>query len=104
MARRIAGLMVVAILTFVIAGCGAQRTVKATAIAFEPTIVDCSGAPARCTSGNEALLRESREAGNHRCPADKPNVLMKADGALVCVATLPPASHQGPTLRHWARP
>jgi menaquinol-cytochrome c reductase cytochrome b/c subunit len=35
------------------------------------------------------MLRESREARKHLCPAEEPDVLMKADGALVCVDTLP---------------
>jgi ubiquinol-cytochrome c reductase cytochrome b subunit/menaquinol-cytochrome c reductase cytochrome b/c subunit len=35
------------------------------------------------------MLRESREARKRRCPAEEPDVLMKADGALVCVDTLP---------------
>jgi ubiquinol-cytochrome c reductase cytochrome b subunit/menaquinol-cytochrome c reductase cytochrome b/c subunit len=37
------------------------------------------------------LLRESHEARNHHCPAHKPDVLIKTNGALVCVAILPPA-------------
>jgi mono/diheme cytochrome c family protein len=94
MAKRIAGFLVVGIWTFVLAGCGGQQLVKPKAIAFEPTIVGCSGPPTRCTSANAAMLRESREAHNRRCPADKPNVLIKTNGALVCVATLPP---EGPT-------
>jgi mono/diheme cytochrome c family protein len=68
--------------------------VKAKAIAFESTITGCSGPLTKCTSANAAMLRESRAAGNHLCPADKPNVLIKANGALVCVATLP---SEGPT-------
>ena len=76
------------------AGCGAQHSVKVEGVAFEPTIAGCSGAPTHCTSGNEATLRELREARNHNCPAGKPNVLVKSNGALVCVAVLPSA---GPT-------
>jgi hypothetical protein len=94
MAKRIVGLLVVAIWTFVLAGCGAQQLVKPKGITFEPTIVGCSGPPTRCMSVNAAMLRESREAHNRRCPEDKPNVLIKIKGALGCVATLPP---QGPT-------
>lgn len=91
MAKRIAGLLLVLGCAFGFAGCGAQRTVKAEAIAFEPTVVGCSGPPMQCTSGNDTLLRESREASNHRCPVGKPNVLIKPDGALVCVVVLPPS-------------
>jgi menaquinol-cytochrome c reductase cytochrome b/c subunit len=40
------------------------------------------------------MLHESREARNHLCPPNKPNVLIKANGVLVCVVTLPSA---GPT-------
>jgi menaquinol-cytochrome c reductase cytochrome b/c subunit len=58
------------------------------AIAFEPTIVGCSAAPTKCTSANAVKLRESREARSHRCPADKPYVLIKPGGALVCVTSL----------------
>jgi hypothetical protein len=88
MAKRIAGPVAVLCCAFGFAGCGAQRTVKADAIAFEPTIVGCSGASTQCASGTDVLLRESREARNHRCPTDKPNVLVKTDGALVCVVAL----------------
>jgi hypothetical protein len=90
----VARVVVVAIGAFVLAGCGATQTVKPKAIAFEPTIIGCSGSPAECTSATATQIRESREASNHLCPRDKPNVLIKADGTLVCVATLPSA---GPT-------
>jgi mono/diheme cytochrome c family protein len=69
-------------------GCGSAHLVKPKAIGFEPTIVGCS-LPTECTSANRIMLRESREARKHRCPADKPYVLMKAEGALLCVAALP---------------
>jgi hypothetical protein len=84
----IAGLVIVLSCAFGLSGCGAKSTVKAEAIAFEPTIVGCSGPPTQCASGNDVTLRESREARNHRCPDDKPNVLIKSDGALVCVVAL----------------
>jgi hypothetical protein len=90
----VASVVVAAVGALILAGCGATQTVEPKAIAFEPTIIGCSGSSAECTSGNAVLLRESREASNHLCPRDKPNVLVKADGALVCVATLPSA---GPT-------
>lgn len=92
MARRIAGLHVLVLFALVLAGCGGEHAVKPKTIAFEPTIVGCAGSPAECTSGSELLLREGREARNHLCPAGKPDVLVKATGALVCVATLPPAT------------
>jgi mono/diheme cytochrome c family protein len=41
------------------------------------------------------MLRESREARKHLCPAEEPDVLMKADGALVCVAALPSGGPSG---------
>ena len=85
--------LTVAIGAFVLSGCGGTRAVRPKAIAFEPTIIGCSR-PAECTSGNDVLLRESREARNHLCPEDKPDVLIKANGILVCVAMLPSA---GPT-------
>lgn len=88
-----AGLLI-AVVWALLVGCGGQQVVKPKAIAFEPTIVGCSGPPTKCTSVTAAMLRESREARNHLCPADKPNVLIKANGVLVCVATLPSA---GPT-------
>ena len=88
--QSLAGLLAVAICAVILAGCGDQQLVKPKAIAFEPTIVGCS-LPTECTSANRAMLRESREARKHLCPADKPDVLMKADGVLLCVATLPPA-------------
>ena len=94
MAKSLTGLLAVAIWVVVLAGCGEQQLVKPKAIAFEPTIVGCSGRPSECTSGNAVMLRELREAGNHLCSADKPDVLIKADGVLLCVASLPPA---GPT-------
>lgn len=87
-------LVTTAIGAFVLSGCGGTQTVRPKAIAFEPTIIGCSGSPAECTSGNDVLLRESREARNHLCPEDKPDVLIKSNGALVCVATLPSG---GPT-------
>jgi mono/diheme cytochrome c family protein len=86
--------LAVAIWVVVLAGCGGQQLVKPKAIAFEPTIVGCS-LPTECTSANRVMLRESREASKHLCPADKPDVLMKADGALVCVDTLPSARPPG---------
>lgn len=87
-----ASVVSVTIGAFALAGCGATQTVRPKAIAFEPTIVACSGSPAECTSGrNEMRLRESREASNHLCAPDTPNVLVKADGTPVCVATLPSA-------------
>jgi mono/diheme cytochrome c family protein len=89
-AKPLTGLLMVAIWVVVLVGCGGEQLVKPKAIAFEPTIVGCS-LPTECTSANRTMLRESREARNHRCPADKPDVLMKADGALVCVDTLPSA-------------
>jgi hypothetical protein len=80
-----------AVMTIVLlAGCGSQRMVRATAIAFAPKVVGCSGPLSRCTSGNAAMLQESREASIHLCPADKPDVLIESDGTLVCVAALPP--------------
>jgi mono/diheme cytochrome c family protein len=94
MAKPLTGLLAVAIWVVVLAGCGEQQLVKPKAIAFEPTIVGCSGRPSECTLGSAVMLRELREAGNRLCPADKPDVLIKADGVLLCVATLPPA---GPT-------
>jgi hypothetical protein len=90
------GSCLVAVCAFAFASCGEQRTVTARGIAFEPTIVGCSVAPGQCTSANAVLLRESREAHSHRCPADKPYVLVKLDGVLVCMVTLPSA---GPTSR-----
>jgi mono/diheme cytochrome c family protein len=93
--RCLASYLVAAVIcAFALAGCGDQHAVKPKAIVFEPTIMSCSGSPTNCTSGNAALVRESHEARNHLCPADKPDVLIKADGALVCVATLPSV---GPT-------
>jgi len=94
MAGRIAAFSIAVGCIVGFAGCGAQHSVRVEGIAFEPTIASCSGAPTHCTSGNEAMLRELREARNHRCPAGKPNVLIKSNGALVCVAVLPSA---GPT-------
>jgi ubiquinol-cytochrome c reductase cytochrome b subunit/menaquinol-cytochrome c reductase cytochrome b/c subunit len=35
------------------------------------------------------MLRELREARKRRCPSDKPDLLMKANGEPVCVDTLP---------------
>ena len=88
MPKPLTGLLTVAIWIVVLAGCGSEQLVKPKAVAFEPTIVGCS-LPTECTSANRVMLRESREASKHLCPADKPDVLMKADGALVCVDTLP---------------
>lgn len=93
--RCLAAYLIAALIcAFVLAGCGGEQLVKPKTIAFEPTIVSCSGSPTNCTSGNAVLLRESHEAHNHLCPAHKPDVLIKTNGALVCVATLPPG---GPT-------
>jgi Cytochrome C oxidase, cbb3-type, subunit III len=92
--RCLAYLIAMATWAFVVTGCGSQRAVKPKAIVFEPRIVSCSVSPTKCTSGNAVLLRESREASKHLCPADKPYVLVKSDGMLVCIATLPRA---GPT-------
>lgn len=83
-----------AIWVVVLAGCGGQQLVKPKAIGFEPTIVGCS-LPSECTSANRVMLRESREASKHLCPAEEPYVLMKADGALVCVAALPSGGPSG---------
>ena len=81
--------VVVALATGVAAcGSGGAKKVKPKAIAFEPTIVACS-LPTECTSVKRTMLREKREARKLRCPADKPYLLMKADGALLCVAALP---------------
>ena len=77
-----------AVCVLVATGCGSAHLVKPKAIGFEPTIVGCS-LPTECTSANRIMLRESREASKHLCPEEKPDVLMKADGALVCVDTLP---------------
>jgi mono/diheme cytochrome c family protein len=87
-------LVIAAVGAFALSGCGDTQAVKPKAIAFEPTIIGCSGSPTECTSATAAQIRELREAHNHLCPEDRPNVLVKADGALVCVATLPSA---GPT-------
>jgi hypothetical protein len=86
--RYMTGLLVGAACLFTFASCGEQRTVTPKAIAFEPTIVGCSTAPEHCTVVKAALLRESREARSHRCPADKPYVLIKPGGGLVCVTSL----------------
>ncbi len=86
--------MIAAVGAFALSGCGGTQAVKPKAIAFEPTIIGCSGSPTECTSATAMQIRELREAHSHLCPEDKPNVLVKADGALVCVATLPTA---GPT-------
>jgi mono/diheme cytochrome c family protein len=80
-------------IAILLAGCGGAKEVKPKTIGFEPTIVGCS-LPTECTSANRTMLRESREARKHRCPTDKPDLLMKADGVLLCVAALPSA---GPT-------
>ena len=40
------------------------------------------------------MLRRFREASQRRCPREKPDVLIKADGVPVCVAALP-TSNQG---------
>jgi mono/diheme cytochrome c family protein len=77
-----------------LAGCGGQQVVKPKAIGFEPAILGCSVAT-ECTSGNELMLRESREAEKRRCPADKPDVLVKANGVMRCVAELPSAGQTG---------
>ena len=90
------GALASAIGTVLLAGCGGQQSVKPKAIGFEPTIVGCSGIN-ECASPTERQVRESRVAANHLCPADKPEVLIKADGSLLCVARLPSA---GPTA-HW---
>lgn len=87
-ARYMTGFLVVAVCVFTFASCGEQRTVTAKAIAFEPTIVGCSTTPENCTVVKAVLLRESREARSHRCPGDKPYVLIKPGGALVCVTSL----------------
>jgi mono/diheme cytochrome c family protein len=87
--------MIVAIGASLVSGCGGTHAVKPKAIAFEPTILGCSGSPTECTSGNDVLLRESREARNYLCPEDKPDVLIKANGAMSCVATLPSAGPAG---------
>jgi mono/diheme cytochrome c family protein len=86
--------LAVAIGVVVLAGCGGEHLVKPKAIGFEPTIVGCS-LPSECTSANRTMLRESREARKHLCPAEEPYVLMKADGALVCVAALPSGGPSG---------
>ena len=83
-----------ALCVLVATGCGSAHLVKPKAIGFEPTIVACS-LPTECTSVNRTMLREKREARKHRCPADKPYVLMKADGALLCVAALPSGGPSG---------
>jgi mono/diheme cytochrome c family protein len=88
--RTIATMLVLAATAMLLAGCGGEQLVKPKAIGFEPRIVGCS-LPSECTSANRTMLRESREARKHRCPADKPDLLMKANGVLVCVATLPSA-------------
>jgi Cytochrome c len=72
-------------------GCGTTHSVHPNKIAIEPTIVGCSGNPQDCTSGNALMVRRARQARSHLCPQDKPNVLVKTDGALVCLATLPSA-------------
>jgi mono/diheme cytochrome c family protein len=94
MRRSKVGLLAVAIGVVVLAGCGGQQLVKPKAIGFEPTIVGCS-LPTECTSANRIMLRELREARKRRCPADKPDLLMKADGAFVCVAALPSGGQSG---------
>ncbi len=83
-----------AVCVLVATGCGSAHLVKPKAIGFEPTIVGCS-LPTECTSANRIMLRESREASKHLCPEEKPDVLMKADGALVCVAALPSGGPSG---------
>jgi mono/diheme cytochrome c family protein len=75
-------------------GCGAANMVTPKAVAFEPTIVGCSGRPTECASATAGQIRELREAHSHPCPADRPNVLIHADGTLLCVAQLPAS---GPT-------
>jgi hypothetical protein len=87
-ARYMTGFLVVSFCVLAFAGCGEHRTVTAKAIAFEPTMVGCSTAPEDCTVVKATLLRESREARSHRCPANEPYVLIKPGGTLVCVTSL----------------
>ena len=94
MHRTIATMLAISATAMLLTGCGGQQLVKPTAIGFEPTIVGCS-LPTECTSANRIMLRESREASKHLCPEEKPDVLMKADGALVCVAALPSGGPSG---------
>ena len=76
-------LVIAAVGAFALSGCGGTQAVKPRAIAFEPRIVGCSEIPTECTSAPATQIRELREAHNHLCTEDKPNVLVKADGALV---------------------
>lgn len=78
-----------------LSGCGGAKTVKPEAFYFEPTIVGCSAKSQECGSATARQVRELTEAHNHRCPADKPKILIKADGRFVCVAFFPPG---GPPL------
>ncbi|HEX4484379.1 MAG TPA: hypothetical protein VH081_11415 [Solirubrobacteraceae bacterium] len=82
------------IATFALSACGAAPLVKPKKVAFEPTIVSCSPGtrPAQCTSANLPLLRRAHEARSHRCPQDEPDVLVKTDGTLLCVAGFPSAA------------
>ncbi|MDE3069319.1 MAG: hypothetical protein KGJ43_01155 [Acidobacteriota bacterium] len=91
----VASVVVVAIGALIFAGCGAAQTVRPRAIAFEPTIIACSGSPAECPSVSALRSREAREASNYPCPPNKPYVLIKANGTLVCVAKLPSAGPPG---------
>ncbi len=89
--RFVISLAFVALGVSALPGCATTHSVHPKKIAIEPTIVGCSGSPSDCTSGNALMLRRSREARNHLCPQDRPNVLVKADGTLLCLATLPAA-------------
>jgi len=89
------GFLVLVVSIFALTGCGGQQTVKPRAIAFEPTIVACSVGQGDCIDLKATLLRESREARRHRCPANRPDVLVRSGGTLVCVANLSPAGSTG---------
>lgn len=89
------GLGAMAIAAVAVSGCGSARVINPKAIAFEPTVLGCSASPTECSSGNAALLSEWRRARNHLCPEGKADVLIKVNGAIVCVATLPSAGPSG---------
>lgn len=86
--RLVLAAAVAAIGACALTGCGASHLVKPKRIAFEPTIVGCSS-PSHCTSGNRMMIQRFREASRRRCPREEPNVLIKANGELACVAALP---------------
>jgi hypothetical protein len=76
-------------LAVLLSGCGSAKTIAPKEFVFEPRIVGCSGRPQECSSGTALQARELAEAHRHRCPEAEPIVLIRADGAFVCVSRSP---------------